>query len=121
MTGELTPQGSARIRVLVFPTDDNEPIAATMIDNSDLGIYQVLGAATLDYVYLTDVRAMVLCDESGKLRRLAANFRATRFVDRYIPGFARADTIAGPVIVVGQDDEGFPSDVPTDIERTVLG
>jgi hypothetical protein len=108
------------IRVVLFSPDPAEPARVTTIEDSDLGIWDALGNAQPGHVFLRGVRAAVLCDENGKAKRLPANRRATLFVDHYVPGFARADTIVGPAVVVGLDDEGWHTDVPEDVVRIAL-
>lgn len=109
-----------QIRGVVFPTDPATPVSVTTIENSDLGRWQALGNVQPGWVFLRGVRAAVLCDENGKAKRLPVNRRATLFVDHYVRGFARADTIVGPAIVVGLDEEGWDTDVPEEVERVAL-
>ncbi|MGY1653423.1 DUF3846 domain-containing protein [Geodermatophilus sp. SYSU D01119] len=109
-----------RMRVVVIPADPGAAVTVTTIEHSDLGVCRALGGARPDHVYLPGVPAAVLCDEDGKAKRLAPNRRATRFVDRFVPGFARADTIVGPALVVGLGGDDYALRLPEEVERQAL-
>jgi hypothetical protein len=109
-----------RLRVVLFPTDPDQRVAETTIEHSDLGIWRVLGNGQPQSVYLPDLpRTVLVCNEDGKAKRLEPNPRATRFVDRYVPGFARVDLIVGPCLVVGIAEDDF-ADVSDDAVTAAL-
>ncbi|MGY1684436.1 DUF3846 domain-containing protein [Geodermatophilus sp. SYSU D00867] len=116
-TGTGGPVLPGEIRVVLFPVNPAEPVTVMTVDDSDLGMHRALGNAWPDHVFLREVAAALLCDQDGKSKRLPPNRRATRFVDRYVPGFARADTIVGPAMVVGLDHDGSRTDVPDEVVR----
>lgn len=109
-----------RMRVVLIPADPAAAVIAVTIEHSDLAVCRALGGARPDHVYLPRVPAAVLCDQDGKSKRLPPNRRATRFVDRFVPGFARADTIVGPALVVGLGDDDYALHLPDEVERLAL-
>jgi hypothetical protein len=115
----MTTETPGSLRVVLFPTDPAEPVAVTTIEHSDAGVWRAIGGQ-LQFVFLPGLtRTALLCDEYGKSKRLEPNPRATRFVDRYVPGFARIDMIMGPCIVVGQSDDDH-ADVSDDAVTAAL-
>ncbi|MGY1703542.1 DUF3846 domain-containing protein [Geodermatophilus sp. SYSU D00697] len=104
----MTVETPGSLRVVVFPTDPDERVAVTTIEHSDLGLWRALGNGRPQSVYLPDLpRTVLVCNEDGKAKGLDPNPRATRFVDRWVPGFARVDRIVGPCLVAGITDDDF--------------
>lgn len=52
---------------------------------------------------------------------LRPNPRATRLADALLPGFAGGDTVMGPALLLGFDEQGLAADVPPGAEAAALG
>lgn len=107
-------------RAVVLPADPAEPVTVETVDGSEAGLWALLSGQPEVVGLGGGVRAVLWCHGYGKRERLPGNDRATRFVDVFVPGFARGDTIAGTAVVVGFDDEGLAADVPDDVLDAVL-
>ncbi len=108
-------------RAVVLPADPDVPVTVETVDGSLPGLWALLGGQPEVVSLGEGVRAVLWCHGYGKRERLPGNGRATRFVDGFLPGFARGDTIAGTAVVVGFDDEGLAADVPDDVLGAALG
>lgn len=100
-------------RCMVIPADSTQSIRT-----ADLGYDQI--AHTVNgqpgIVMLGDAPAALYINEYGRTVNADPNPRATRFTDRYVPGFAKIDMIMGDVVVIGLTDDGDEADLPTDVE-----
>ena len=101
------------VHAIIIPVDVNTPITNAIIDVSENARWDIMEDGQPSVVQLGTNEAHAYCDEIGKPKGLALNSRATRFMDHYLPGFAKRDFIAGPFLIVGTDQEtGRPVDVP---------
>jgi hypothetical protein len=107
-------------RAVLFPTDPELPVTAETVDVSKAGIWAFLGGQP-EVLTLSETAAMWILAYGKTTPGVERNPRATRFADSMRPGFARGDSIMGPALVLGFDDEGMAADVPTDIESAALG
>ncbi len=108
------------VRAVVYPADPGEPVTVETVDGSQAGLWALLGGQPEVVSLGEDVRAVLWCHWYGKREHLPGNGRATRFVDGFVPGFARGDTISGTAAVVGFDDEGLAADIPDAVLEAVL-
>jgi len=106
-----------QIRVIVIPTDDAEAPHAVQIDAAALDA--LLGGRGC-LTSLPGTEAQLYNNDRARDLDLPPNPRATRFVTRYVPGFAHADMILGPAVIIGIADDGLEGDVPGDIEALAL-
>lgn len=96
-------------RTVIFPTDPDEPVEVDVRDASYDGMQACVGGQ-VEVVSLDG--AAIGVNAYGLALRLAANARATQFMENQRPGFLRSNgLILGPVLLVGFDENGDPADV----------
>ena len=120
MTEQYEEPEVREIRIVTLPADPDQRVVVETIETSELGISKALDGASPDYLFLNSLHAMLLVDEYVKHKRLPPNPRATRFVDSQIHGFARADMIVGPAVLVGRGGHGFPTDISAEAVGAAL-
>lgn len=121
MTDDFDEEPEVReIRVVAFPADPDQRVVVDTMETSELGVWNALGGASPEHVFMIGLNSMLLVDSYGKHKRLPPNPRATRFVDSQIRGFARADMIMGPAVLVGRGEDGFSTDVSPEAEDAAL-
>ena len=68
---------------------------------SPAGLSRAVGGGFTEVVFLGDSTAILYCNANGRSRTdPRPNPRATRFVDDFVLGYAKIDTITGPAIIV---------------------
>lgn len=105
------------MRCLVIPANSTQPIHVADVDAAAVATI-VNGQPGI--VLLDGTPAFLYINEYGRITGAAPNSRATRLVDRYIPGFAKIDMIMGDTVLLGMDSEGMEAALPADIEAAVL-
>lgn len=105
------------MRGLIIPASSTLPIRVASVDAAAVATI-VNGQPGI--VLLDGTPAFLYINEYGRITGAAPNPRATRLVDRYIPGFAKIDMIMGDAVLLGMNDEGMEAALPADIEASVL-
>jgi hypothetical protein len=111
---------SRALRAITIPADRTQPVTIEVVDASPAGLVTAVGGGQPQPVSLGDADAVAYCNEYGKIMRLSPNSRATRLVNRYVPGFARNDMIMGPIIIIGRAEDGTSQDVPEALAEAAL-
>jgi hypothetical protein len=109
-----------QIRVVVIPADASESPRTVRVAANAIGSL-LGGGGPAGLLSLPGTDAQLYSNERGRDLGLPPNPRATRFAVKYIPGFAHADMILGPVVIVGISDDGLEGgDVPAEVEASAL-
>ena len=108
---------STALRCVVIPADRAQPVRTDHLTVADVAS-AVNGQPGI--VLLDGTPAFLYINEYGRYTGDGPNPRATRLVDRYIPGFANLDMIMGDAVLLGLDADGFDANLPADIEHSVL-
>lgn len=116
----MTDQNPEQITVLVVPADSDEPITSRSVSPAHATFTGLVEDYNTDTVFFTDADALAYVAETGKQRTTHEhNPRATQVVERFHPGFAQADHIEGPAVVVGTSTDGTLTDVPDEVRTFV--
>ena len=90
---EQHPDG--HVRAVLIPVDPAEPVVVEVLDATPAGRWATVGGAQPEGMALDDHGTTLFLDGHGKAKRLPRNDRATALVNAMLPGFARADFVAG--------------------------
>lgn len=103
------------VRVLVVPADAQAAVRVVEVVPSQGVWCDLVGDVVTDTVFAVDGSALVKVAGSGRREGRAVNVRATRVVERLVPGFAKVDRVLGDAVLAGVDDAGDVSDAPEDV------
>lgn len=115
--GEQLTVTSTLMRCVVIPADPAKPVRT---DDVDLAAVTRIVNGQPGIVLLDGVPAFLYTNEYGRTSGAAPNPRATRLIDRYIPGFANLDMVMGDAVLLGLDADGMDAPIPADIEAATL-
>lgn len=91
---------------------DDADHAVQVVDNLD--VPSLLTGAEFDIVAFNDIDGLAVLGAHSKSTG-AHNPRATQIIERFSPGFAKVDHVAGPAWVFGLDEQGELGDVPAQV------
>lgn len=104
---------------MVVPADAQAAVRVVeVLPSQDVWCDLVADVAT-DSVFSADGSALVKVAASGRREGRAVNVRATRLVERLVPGFAKVDRVLGDAVLVGLAHDGDFGDVPEALVEAV--
>jgi hypothetical protein len=108
---------SAALRCVIIPADTAQPMHADTVDAA--AVVRIVNGQP-GIVLLDGVPAFLYTNENARFTGASANPRATRLIDRYVPGYANLDMVMGDAVLLGLDADGMDAPLPTDIETATL-
>lgn len=94
--------------IFVQPGEDGA-VSRLELDQQ-LKTYQTLVDGYIETIQAA--RLTFIVDEEGKVKNKPINEQATRFLYTFAPEWRGQDVLVGPVILIGETEDGAMSDVP---------
>lgn len=104
------------IVVLVIPADANASARLVTITATHDSFVALVKGVNTETVFLADGVGVVKVPANGKaLAAHGPNPRATQVIERFLPGFAKRDSVSGIAVFAGLDADGDPCEVPAQV------
>lgn len=119
----VAPQGE-QVTVLLVPADDTQSVKATMIATDRATVLGLVGDTNTESVfYFSDSGAdgAMVCAAHGKRStKHPVNVRATRIMERFLPGFAAHSRVYGDAFFVSLNDDPDSDVLYADVSEDVV-